>query len=64
LAGNEPDELKKRLDDFNQEIRRVNDQIHERRLKGKPVDELEQKLEELEQSKHEIVERIQDIWNS
>jgi archaellum component FlaC len=64
MAFDQPDRIKARMDEINQEIRQVTDQIHERQLKGKPVEELEKRLEELEARKHEIVEQKAALWSS
>ncbi len=44
--------------ELNVEIEKLQHEINEKQAKGKPVDDLEEKLDELEREKHDLVERI------
>ncbi len=50
--------------EVNVEIDKLQHAINERRAKGKPVDTLEKRLEELEREKHDLVERIEALWSA
>ncbi len=53
-----------RMAEVNVEIDKLQHEINERRAKGKPVDTLEKRLEELEREKHDLVERIEALWSA
>jgi predicted nuclease with TOPRIM domain len=53
-----------RMAELNVEIEKLQHEMREKQVKGKPVDRLEKRLEELESEKHGLVERLQDIWSS
>ena len=46
---------------LNVEIERLQHEISQKLAKGKPTDDLEKKLEELESEKHDLVERIGEL---
>ena len=46
------------------EIGRLQHEMNERQAKGKPVQDLEKRIEELEREKHELVERIEALWSA
>jgi uncharacterized protein YceH (UPF0502 family) len=46
------------------EIERLQHEINERQAKGRPTQDLEKRLEELEREKHELVERIEALWSA
>ena len=49
---------------LNVEIERLQHEINEKQAKGKPVQDLEKRLEELERQKHDLVERIEALWSA
>jgi septation ring formation regulator EzrA len=53
-----------RMAEVNVEIDKLQHEISERQAKGKPVDTLEKRLEELEREKHDLVERIEALWSA
>jgi chromosome segregation ATPase len=53
-----------RMAELNVEIERLQHEINERQAKGKPVDALEKRLEELKAQKHDLVERIEALWSA
>ena len=53
-----------RMAEVNVEIDKLQHEINERRAKGKRVDTLEKRLEELEREKHDLVERIEALWSA
>ncbi len=53
-----------RMAEVNMEIDRLQHEINERQAKGKPTQDLEKRLEELEREKHELVERIEALWSA
>jgi septation ring formation regulator EzrA len=53
-----------RMAEVNVEIDKLQHEINERQAKGKPVDTLEKRLEELEREKHDLVERIEALWSA
>ena len=53
-----------RMAEANMEIDRLQHEINERQAKGKPTQDLEKRLEELEREKHELVERIEALWSA
>ena len=46
------------------EIERLQHEINERQANGKQTQDLEKRLEELEREKHELVERIEELWSA
>ena len=46
------------------EIGRLQHEMNEKQAKGKPTQDLEKRLEELEREKHELVERIEALWSA
>ncbi len=50
--------------ELNVEIERLQHEINEKQAKGKPVQDLEKRLEELERQKHDLVERIEALWSA
>ena len=55
---------RKRIEEINLELNSIEAEKTKRQLKGKPVDDLEKRQEELEQQKEELVGEIADIWSS
>jgi tRNA uridine 5-carbamoylmethylation protein Kti12 len=53
-----------RMAEVNVEIDRLQHEIKERQSKGKPTQDLEKRLEQLEREKHELVERIEALWSA
>jgi predicted transcriptional regulator len=53
-----------RIAELNKELGSLLAEKAKRQLRGKSVDDLEKKQEELEQQKHQLVEEIQDTWSS
>ncbi len=53
-----------RMEEINVEIGRLQHEMNERQAKGKPTEDLEKRLEELEREKHELVERIEALWSA
>ena len=53
-----------RMEEINVEIGRLQHETNERQAKGKPTQDLEKRLEELEREKHELVERIEALWSA
>jgi hypothetical protein len=49
------------MSELNVEIEQLQHEINLKQSKGKPVQDLERRLEELENEKHELVERIADL---
>ena len=47
--------------ELNLEIEKLQHEINQKQSKGKPAEALEKRLEELENEKHELVERIADL---
>ncbi len=52
------------MEEINVEIGRLQHEMNERQAKGKPTEDLEKRLEELEREKHELVERIEALWSA
>ena len=53
-----------RMAEVNVEIERLQHEINQRQANGKPTQDLEKRLEELEREKHELVERIEALWSA
>jgi tRNA uridine 5-carbamoylmethylation protein Kti12 len=53
-----------RMAEVNVEIDRLQHEINVRQSKGRPTQDLEKRLEELEREKHELVERIEALWSA
>jgi predicted nuclease with TOPRIM domain len=53
-----------RMAELNLEIEKLQHEMNEKQARGKPVDGIAKRLEELESEKHGLVERLQDIWSS
>ena len=53
-----------RMAEVNIEIDKLQHEINERQAKGKPTEDLEKRLEELESEKHDLVERIEALWSA
>ncbi len=47
--------------DLNVEIEKLQHEIRQKQARGKPIQDLEARLEELESEKHDLVERIADL---
>jgi len=52
---------RERMAEINVEIGKLQHEINQKQSKGKPVQALEKRLEELESEKHDLVERIADL---
>jgi uncharacterized protein YceH (UPF0502 family) len=52
------------MEEINVEIGRLQHEMNERQATGKPTQDLEKRLEELEREKHELVERIEALWSA
>ena len=50
--------------EINVEIEKLQHEINEKEARGKPTEDLEERLEELERQKHELVERIEALWSA
>ena len=50
--------------EVNVEIDRLQHEINEMQAKGKPTQNFEKRLEELEREKHDVVERIEALWSA
>ncbi len=50
--------------ELNVEIEKVQHEMNERQAKGKPTRDLEKRREELEDQKHDLVERIEALWSA
>jgi uncharacterized protein YceH (UPF0502 family) len=50
--------------EINVEIDRLQHEINEKQAQGKPTQDLEKRLEELESEKHDLVERIEALWSA
>ena len=46
------------------EIANLQHEINEMQAKGKPTQDLEKRLDELGREKHELVERIEELWSA
>ncbi len=53
-----------RMAEVNVEIDRLQHEINEMQPKGKPTQNFEKRLEELEREKHDVVERIEALWSA
>lgn len=53
-----------RMAEVNVEIDKLQHEINERQAKGRPTQDLERRLEELEREKHDLVERIEALWSA
>ena len=53
-----------RMAEVNVEIDKIQHEINEKKAKGKPTQDLEKRLEELESEKHDLVERIEALWSA
>jgi uncharacterized protein YceH (UPF0502 family) len=53
-----------RMAELNVEIERPQHEINERQAKGKPTQDLEKRVEELERQKHNLLERIEALWSA
>ena len=53
-----------RIIEINQELELIEAEKTKRQSKGKSIDDLEKRQEQLERLKHELVEQIADIWSS
>jgi len=47
--------------ELNVEIGKLQHEISKKQAKGKPTDDLDKKLDELESEKHDLVERIGEL---
>ena len=53
-----------RIAELNTEIEKLGREMNEKRSKGKPVHDLEKKLDQLEREKHDLVEQIEALWSA
>jgi TolA-binding protein len=52
---------RERMAELNVEIEKLQHEMSQNQARGKPIQDLEKRLEELEGEKHELVERIADM---
>jgi chromosome segregation ATPase len=52
---------RERMAELNVEIEKLQHEVSEKQAKGKPIDHLQKKLDELEREKHDLVERIGEL---
>jgi chromosome segregation ATPase len=52
---------RERMAELNVEIEKLQQEISQKQARGKPTQDLETRLEELESEKHDLVERIADL---
>ena len=55
---------RKRIEEINLELDSIGAEKTERQSKGRPIDDLVKRQEELEKQKEELVGEIADIWSS
>ena len=55
---------RKRIEEINLELDSIEAQKTKRQSKGRPIDDLEKRQEELERQKEDLVGEIADIWSS
>ena len=53
-----------RMAELNVEIERLQQEMREKQAKGKPVHDLERRLDQLEREKHDLVERLEALWSA
>ena len=53
-----------RIAELNTEIEKLEHEMNEKRSKGKPVHDLEKRLDQLEREKHDLVEQIEALWSA
>jgi chromosome segregation ATPase len=53
-----------RMAELDVEIAKLQHEMNEKQAKGKPVQSLQKRLEELESQKHDLVERIEALWSA
>ncbi len=53
-----------RMAELNVEIEKVEQEMDHKRARGKPVHDLEKKLDQLEREKHDLVERLEALWSA
>ena len=53
-----------RIAEFEKEIDVLMKEKKDRMERGKSVDDLDARIEDLERRKHELVEQLQDVWSS
>jgi chromosome segregation ATPase len=53
-----------RMAELNLEIEKIQQEMSKKRANGKPVHDLEKKLDQLEREKHDLVERIEALWSA
>jgi predicted nucleic acid-binding Zn-ribbon protein len=53
-----------RIAELNTEIEKLGREMNEKRSKGKPVHDLEKRLDQLEREKHDLVEQIEALWSA
>ncbi len=58
------DNYRARMAELNVEIGKLQHEMSEKQAKGKPIQGLEKRLEELEREKHDLVERLQALWSA
>ena len=50
--------------ELNVEIEKLKHEMSEKRAKGRPVHDLEKRLDQLEREKHDLVERLEALWSA
>ena len=53
-----------RIAELNTEIEKIHREMNEKQSKGKPVHDLEKRLDQLEREKHDLVEQIEALWSA
>ena len=53
-----------RIAELNTAIEKLGREMNEKRSKGKPVHDLEKRLDQLERQKHDLVEQIEALWSA
>ena len=53
-----------KMADLNIEIEKLQHEMSVKRAKGRPVHDLEKRLDELEREKHDLVERLEALWSA
>ena len=53
-----------RIAEFEKEIDVLMKEKKDKMERGKSVDDIDARIEDLERRKHELVEQLQDVWSS
>jgi hypothetical protein len=60
----ELEQTRNEIAELERELQSLLAEKKERQEQGRPTDELEDRLEELERRKHSLVEQLQDRWSA